>query len=292
MDSLVQTDSGRSVGKSDQAPAHRSVWPRPISGWELIRDVVSSFQHPGFWAYGAWLDVSLRYRSQALGAFWIIAGTLVFVVALGTLYSQVLSEGSDLYFGHLACGYVLWIFMLRVLQPSSRLFASYKNMIENGYAKYTDYELRVMAQQCIIVAHNFVVVVGAMIFTSIPLTAAALVLVITIPLLLVTVLGAAFVISIIGARFADFGELLQSVLRLGFFVTPIIWMPGEGKGAIIGAFLYLNPFYYLIEIIRGPLIYGHVPWLEIGVTVAMALIVWMIASSLYARAKPYIPLWL
>ena len=64
---------------------------------------------PGFWLYGAWIDTSMRYRSQALGAFWMVSGTLAFVLLLGTLYSQVLKADSEIYYAHIAAGYVLWI---------------------------------------------------------------------------------------------------------------------------------------------------------------------------------------
>lgn len=283
---------GTLAGTGEGAPPHRSVRPRPTSSWELIQDLIASFRAPGYWVYGAWLDISLRYRSHALGAFWMIAGTLVFVGVLGSLYSRVLAEGANYYFGHIACGYVFWILILRALQTSSRIYSTNRNMIQNGYVNYTDYVLRMFAELAIILAHNFIVVVLAMVFTPIPLTWAALALLFTVPLFFVTVLGSSFLVSIIGARYSDFGEFLQSVLRLGFFVTPIIWSAESGKGALIGAFLYLNPFYYLIEIVRAPLIYGRIPWLEIGATAVMALIVWTLASKLYARAKPYIPLWI
>ena len=95
-----------------------------------------------------------------------------------------------------------------------------------------------------------------------------------------------------GARYSDLGELVQTLLRLAFFVTPIVWMPAStGRGGLVGAFLYANPFYYLIEIIRRPMVQGHVPWLEIGVVLAAAPLIWLLASLAYGRAKPYIPLW-
>ena len=56
--------------------------------------------------------------------------------------------------------------------------------------------------------------------------------------------------------------------------------------------MYANPFYYLIEIIREPLVYGHVPWFEIGVVAAAIPIIWLLASLAYARARPYLPLWI
>ena len=104
--------------------------------------------------------------------------------------------------------------------------------------------------------------------------------------------GACLLLSVVAARYPDIAELTQTLLRLFFFITPIIWMPGAGKGAAIGAFIYANPFYYLLEIVRGPLVYGQVPWFEIGVVAAAVPIIWLAAALAYARAKPYVPLWI
>ena len=244
--------------------------------------------------YGAWIDTSLRHRAQALGAFWSVAGTLLFVVALGTLYSVVLNNRSPTFYAHIAVGYVFWIFMTGVLSRSSPLFKKNRSMIQNGYVKYPDYVLRMFCGELNGLAYNLIVVFGAVMLTPVVFTSAVFALLFTVPLFFAAILGGCFLFSVVGARYSDFGEFVRTVMRVGFFLTPIIWVPGaiSGKAGVIGAFLYANPFYYLIEIIRAPLVYDHVPWLEVGVVAAAVPIIWLLASLAYARARPYVPLWL
>ncbi len=259
----------------------------------LLRDLADSMRAPGFWLYGAWIDTNIQYRSQALGAFWMVASTIVFVGVLGTLYSQVLNIGDDRYYAHLATGYVLWSFIQMGLTKSGRIYSKERSMIQNGYVKYTNYVLRLFTGQLINLSYNLLVVAGAIALTPVVLTSAIFILLLTIPLFLLAVLGMGFLLSVVGARYSDLPELIQTIMRLGFFVTPIIWVAtATGKGALIGPFLYLNPFYYLIKIIRGPLVYGEVPWLEIGAVAAAIPVIWILASLAYSRAKPYIPLWI
>ena len=54
----------------------------------------------------------------------------------------------------------------------------------------------------------------------------------------------------------------------------------------------LNPFYYFVEVVREPLIYGTIPWFEIAVLVIALPIGWLIASYLYARTRASVALWL
>src|SRR5665811_284226 len=162
-------------------------------------------------------------------------------------YSRVLQYDSETYYAHIATGFVLWILIQQLLQQSSNLYKKNRDMIQNGYVKYVDYVLRMVVGQLINLCYNLLIVVGAILLTPVHVTAADFVLLLTIPLFFLAVVGMCFLLSVVGARYPDVGELVQTVLRLFFFVTPIIWMHSTGKGAAIGAFIYLNPFYYLLE---------------------------------------------
>jgi ABC-type polysaccharide/polyol phosphate export permease len=258
-----------------------------------MHDLVASLRAPGFWLYGAWIDVSVRHRGQALGALWSVASTALFVGMIGTLFSHVMDGGST-YFAHLATGFVFFSFIQSNLNQSANVFIRNKNLIQNGYAKYADYVLRMFCTQLINLAYGLTVVVCVLILAPVEFTPAVLALSFTVPLFFIAVLGADFFLSIAGARYKDIGELLKSVLGLAMFITPIIWVaePGQGKGALIGPFIYANPFYYLIEIVRAPLVYGVVPWFEIAVVVAATPIIWLLAALTYAKGRSYVPLWI
>ena len=293
METLVDSPAPREAQRSGTAPKDTGAVRGRPSILALFRDLVSAFKAPGFWLYGAWIDTSLRYRSQAMGAFWMVAGTLGFVLMLGTLYSRVLRADSEFYYAHIATGFVLWIFLQQSLQQSTRLFKKNQSMIQNGYVRYVDYLLRMVGGNLINLAYNLLIVVGAILLTPVHVTTAGFVLLLTIPLFFLAVLGVCFLLSVVAARYPDVAELMQTVLRLFFFVTPIIWMTSmAGKGAVIGTFIYANPFYYMLEIIRGPLVYGIVPWFEISVVAAAIPVIWLLAALAYARARPYIPLWI
>ena len=121
----------------------------------------------------------------------------------------------------------------------------------------------------------------------------ALIVLLTLPLVLANILWMCVILSILGTRYADLDEFIHSTLRLVFFVTPILWIPHEQyRGAFIDALLYLNPFYYFVEVVREPLLYGTVPWFEISVLVIALPVGWLIASYLYARTRASVALWL
>jgi homopolymeric O-antigen transport system permease protein len=277
------------------SPVQYAEFGRPcVKLSQLIDDFYQSVRHKGFWFYSSWIEILLSYRSTLLGPLWILIGTGVFVFAIGSLYGRViLSGGSNVYLPHLAIGITLWYFITQTAIGSCHFFRSFRSDILDGDNSYTDLILKLITTNLIYLLHNSVIVIIAMMLTEVELSISSLVVLITAPLMLLNIIWMCVILSILGARFPDLQELVQSSLRLMFFVTPILWMPHEHlRGAVIDALLYVNPFYYLVEVIRAPLVYGHVPYFEIAVLTAALPIGWLAASLLYARTRPWMALWL
>ena len=75
------------------------------------------------------------------------------------------------------------------------------------------------------------------------------------------------------------------------FLTPIWWMPSQAAGVIAKIFTW-NPFYWLIDLVRLPLM-GEIPPGKVWIAAALvALLGWMIALVTFARSRDRIVYWL
>jgi lipopolysaccharide transport system permease protein len=115
-----------------------------------------------------------------------------------------------------------------------------------------------------------------------------------IPALLLWSLNSLAIVLLLGtfcARFRDILPIVSSVMQIAFFMTPVLWQPGM-LGAGGQALLPFNPFFDLLEIVRGPLL-GVVPgthiWLGAGL---YSLVLWALAWSLFTRVRGRIAFWL
>jgi lipopolysaccharide transport system permease protein len=93
------------------------------------------------------------------------------------------------------------------------------------------------------------------------------------------------------ARFRDLQQILQNVVALSMFLTPVMWRSEQLQGKFDALTLY-NPFGTFLELIRGPLL-GHVPaahyyWSALVVTFAG----FAIAIPFYAKFRRRIVYWL
>ena len=100
----------------------------------------------------------------------------------------------------------------------------------------------------------------------------------------------ALFMGIVATRYRDIPEIMNNIMQIAFFMTPILWMPdmiGRGLGV-----LDFNPFYHFVELLRAPLL-GQAPdalswWVVLGITAGG----WIVAFLLFARYRGRVAYWL
>lgn len=93
----------------------------------------------------------------------------------------------------------------------------------------------------------------------------------------VLLIGAALLTSSLTAVFRDFGELLQPLMRLLFYVSSVVWAI-DGLSPGLQRVMRLNPLVYIIEGYRKCLLYGEGFWSSPG----QGAYFWLAALALLA----------
>jgi len=78
--------------------------------------------------------------------------------------------------------------------------------------------------------------------------------------------------------------LIVNFSSVFFLVTPIVWMPSAVSGARSAAFLAYNPFFYMIDIVRQPVLNAMPPaqdWFVCGVIAAFGWALCLICLSAF-----------
>ena len=95
--------------------------------------------------------------------------------------------------------------------------------------------------------------------------------------LMALLIGAALLTSSLTAVFRDFGELLQPLMRLLFYVSSVVWAI-DGLSPGLQRVMRLNPLVYIIEGYRKCLLYGEGFWSSPG----QGAYFWLAALALLA----------
>jgi len=213
----------------------------------------------------------------------------VMVVALGVLYAELFTQPIDDFLPFLCVGILIWNFVSSFLTEGGTLFTGSEAYIKQIRLPFSVYVYRSTWSKLVIFAHNFLIYVGVLIYFQIWPGAVAL---LAIPALMLVVVNGALAnlcVGIISARFRDVPQVINSAVPIVFFLTPIFWKPEMLKGrSYITDF---NPFFHLVEIVRGPLL-GNMPSAKsYFVVLLITLINLAITGAFFTRFRPRIAYW-
>ena len=139
-------------------------------------------------------------------------------------------------------------------------------------------------------AHNAPVYVGVAILFGVFAGLAGLQIVPGLALVLLNAVWVGLLLGTLCARFRDVPPIVASVMRIAFFLTPVMWIP-EMLGSRAYLALY-NPFAYFVELIRAPLLGQAVPALTWMLVLVVTATGWAAAWAVFARYRGRVAYWL
>jgi lipopolysaccharide transport system permease protein len=241
------------------------------------------------WLQLGWNDILQRYRRSMLGPFWLTASMAIMVISLGVLYAELFNTPIHDFLPYLCVGLLVWNLISSFLTEGGVLFTGAESYIKQIRLPYSVYVFRSSWSKLIIFAHNFVIYFGILLYFQIWPGAVALLAIPGLLLVLLNGAAATFFIGMVSARFRDVPQLINSMVQIVFFVTPIMWKPGLLRGRTFIA--DFNPFYHLLEIVRAPLL-GSLPSAKSYIAVMLITLVnVVIVGAFFARFRSRISYW-
>ena len=241
------------------------------------------------WGLLGWQDIRRRYRRSIIGPFWLTISMGILVTILSLLYSALLKVEIVDYAPFLALGFIIWTLIAGFINEGCATFTNAQSIIKQVDLPLTVHVYRVVWRNLIIFFHNFTIFfVVAVIFSIWPNWTALLVL----PGLALICLNGVWVgllFGLVSARFRDVPPIMDSIIRIAFFVTPIIWMPELLPGRAV--LLDFNPFFHYVELVRAPLL-GQAPepvsWLAV---LCITLGGWLLTFVLFRNYQRRLAYW-
>ena len=268
--------------------------PPPASQAALaLRDIVEGVRASHLWGVLGWQDIRLRYRRSKLGPFWLTLSMGMQVGALGTLYAVLFNVEVARYLPFLALGFIVWGLIHGLISDACVAFVSAEGVIKQTDLPLSIHVYRAVWCGLICFGHNVVIfVVVAIMFRIWPGWVGLLALPGLALLCLERSVGRAAARTRLGP-ISRSPPIVDSVMRILFFVTPIIWMPEMMPAMVAGrvSVLNSNPFFHLLELVRAPLLGqppGLLSWL---VALGIAVGGWIVAFVMYTRYRRRIAYW-
>ena len=278
----LRADVARMTGATagHQVPASRSK-----TFTAAFADLVRGFGQYELWLQLGWQDIKQRYRRTTLGPFWITIATGVMAVALGFLYALLFQMEWREFLPHVTVGFIVWGFISGCIKDGANVFIENEGLIKQLPSALSVHVYRLVWRQFLFFLHNIIIWVVMVPLLGIPLTWEV---VLALPALLLLILNGVWVAMFFGmvaTRFRDVAPLLEALVQLAFYVTPIVWTTRtlEAQGGEVAAqarIVEINPLFHYLEIVRAPLLGNHVElyhWLIVLACTVVGIIITLIA---------------
>lgn len=228
-------------------------------------------------AYFAWTETRARYRRSVLGPLWITLGTLIGSLGLAFVWATILNSNVDEFIPYITIGIVLWqVVSGAITEAAGNFYRNITTFQERPISPYF-FSYQLTFKGLVSLAHSlpFIILILAALGTG--LRGTELWAIPGILILFGHILWISHLIAFLGARYRDLDPMLSNLMPIIFFLTPILYDAGR-----LGDFRFLadfNPFIYLIDVVRGPLI-GVTPDFRVYVTLIVALLIGIWLSAL------------
>lgn len=223
------------------------------------RDLVRGFRQHELWLQLGWQDIKQRYRRSTLGPLWITIATGVMALALGLLYSMLFQLPLADFLPHVTVGLIMWGFISGCIKDGAEIFIDNEGLIKQLPSALSVHVYRLVWRQALFLAHNLVIWAVLMMIFPRPLGWDLLLAIPAMALLILNGVWVTMFFGIVATRYRDVAPLLEAMVQLLFYVTPIVWTTQtlkEQGGEIAQRALLaeINPLYHYMEIIRAPMI--------------------------------------
>jgi ABC-2 type transport system permease protein len=259
-----------------------------------LADLVDGLGRHQLWLHLGWQDIKQRYRRSVLGPIWITIATGTMAVAMGGLYSTLFHLQLSEHLPYVTLGLIIWGLISASILEGAEVFVANEGLIKQLPTALSVHVYRLVWRQAILFAHNIVIyLIIAMIYPK-PWKWTDLSVFPALVLIALNCVWVSLVFGIVGTRFRDIGPLLNSLVQLLFFMTPIIWndqtLNAQGAGQWRWV-VELNPLYHYLEIVRAPLLGADQHYRHWIIVFALTGIGWVLAAFAMRQYRSRVPYW-
>ena len=261
-----------------------------------VADLRQGLSQRELWLSLGWQDIKQRYRRSTLGPLWITIATGVMAVALGLLYSILFQIPLAEFLPHVTVGLIMWGFISGCIKEGAEVFIANEGLIKQLPSALSVHVYRLVWRQFLFLCHNLVIWVVLMVVFPRPLGWELLLSVLGLAVLMVNGVWVSMLFGILATRFRDIAPLLDSMVQLLFYMTPIVWTTQTlyeqgGQIADRARIAEINPLYHYLEIVRAPMLGQSVDAYHWWIVLACTAVGLLLAFVALRRFRSRVPYW-
>ncbi|MGE6377150.1 ABC transporter permease [Peribacillus muralis] len=234
-------------------------------------------------------EVKSANSNNYLGVLWEIINPMIQISIYWFVFGFIILNRGDNFLPWLMAGIVVWFFVNPATTQTSKSIYSRLNMVSKmsfpmsiipSYVIFAKLYQHLMLLGVVIILLGFTGYLPTVYIIQLPYYVAA-----TVALLF----SFGLITSTVSTIIRDVHNLIASLMKVLFYLTPILWVLDAKEHPIILNIMKLNPLYYIVDGYRASLLgeswYLIEHWEYTLYFWAVIIILFMIGSSLHVRFR-------
>ncbi len=264
-------------------------------GWagrvrDAIGDLADGLKHAHVWHMLALQEIRQRYRRSLIGPLWITISTGVLVGAMGPLYGSLFGHSLAAYFPHLAVSFVIWLLIANLLNEACVVFIGAEGVIKQIRMPLSIHVYRFVWKNLLVFLHHVILIVAVLAIFRPQLGWNVLLAPVGLLLLALNAVWIALFLGVVCARYRDIPLIVQNIVQVLFFLTPVLWRPRDLGPALQWA-AEVNPLHHFLEVVRSPLLGSSPTWINLLVVALTTVSGFAMGLAFFARFRSRIAYW-
>jgi homopolymeric O-antigen transport system permease protein len=255
-----------------------------------LNDIRSAGSSWRVWTMLASNDIKQRYRRSALGQFWLTLSMAILIFGMGIVYSILFKTDVKTYIPYVATTFVMWAFISSNILESTSAFVDNERIILHISIAKSTFMFRMIYRNLLVLCHNVLIIPLVFVVFQVGINWNILWLIPGFFLVALNCFWIGYCAAIICARYRDVPQIIASLMQIMFFVTPIMFKPGQlGEHSYI---LYANPLASFLEVLRNPILGEPPSALALAICVALLVVGSLIMLAFAGKYSQRVVYWL
>jgi ABC-type polysaccharide/polyol phosphate export permease len=268
--------------------------------WGLNRVIPDLIRSRGLLWDLVWKDLRARYRNTIMGFVWAVLQPLMLMLILTFVFSVIFPgkvEGVDGGSAHpfhvtLLCGLIFWQFFATSLSRSTNSLLENSDLVKKVYFPRELVPVASIGNAVVNLAIGFVVLIVIHLLSGGSLGLGIVWLPFIFAIQFTLTVGLALLCSSLNVYYRDVAYMVDVVLTLGFYATPLFyplsfvrtWAGGlETYGQYVLTLYMMNPMVGLVEAYRQSILDGIMPDPALLVWPAICAVAFLVAGTIVFR---------
>lgn len=263
----------------------------------MIKDLISGAQKYPIWARLALDDIISVNRRSVFGFLWEPISYIFMIAALSPLYASLMNIDLGSYIVYFSAGWLVWRLMSGLISSSCTTYIGAANYITQSKQPFSIYSYK------LVLSHLYRFILNLPVFLTIIFIysdiAGINILGVVGAMLLFIVMGFSLSITIgyLTLKFSDIRMVIDNIMRIAFFVTPVIWFDkvivdlsaANLNIATKAAYLDYNPLYHYLIVMRSPLLGLEAPSHSLNIVSIVTVLSFIVALLILKKCQCNIP---